>query len=107
MARYILIDNCSGYIYGDTADIDGKSYFHISPVEAARLVDESIGEYGRTYTEQSHDPRATVDGYHVYRADVRGSDAVGNIPDGQDQEMIEAVTRDCEYVCFVATSRDE
>lgn len=40
-------------------------------------------------------------GYHVYRADVNGSEAVAAVEDGTDQEMIEAVTRDCQYVTSI------
>lgn len=104
MPRYILIDSNSGYIFGDTADYaagaDLAQSAHFNPVEAARLLDESIGEYGRAYVETGR-PRDTRTGYHVYRADMDGSDAVPVVWDGQDQETIEAVERDCEYVGFV------
>lgn len=103
MARYILIDNHSGYIFGDSADINGK-IFDGTPCEVAQAIDESIGEYGRSYEESDPD-NSTVSGYHVYRADIDGSEAVGNIHDGQDQEMIAAVERDCEYVTFVRYAR--
>ena len=100
MARYILIDNGSGYIFGDTADFAaGKDFDGIC--EAAKLLDESLGEHGRIYTELSRHPRTTVTGYSVYRADINGSEAVTVVQDGQDQEMIEAVERDCQFVGFV------
>lgn len=101
MPRYILIDNYSGYIFGDTADLDGWNDTERTPVDAARLLDESIGELGREYTLIGHNPRDTSTGYHVYRADVDGSDAVTVVTDGQDREVIEAVERDCEYVGYV------
>jgi hypothetical protein len=106
MARYILIDDASGYIWGDTADIDGRNRADIEdPTEAARVLDESLGERGRLYEDVSRlDERS---GYRVYRADVRGSEQVPNIIDGQDQEMIEAVERDCEYVTSVAFGADD
>lgn len=101
MARYILIDSNSGYIFGDTADyLGGRDPGSMS--EAARLLDESIGEHGRRYEELSRNPRSTQTGYDVYRADIDGSEAVTVVQDGQDQEMIEAVERDCQYVGFVA-----
>lgn len=100
MARYILIDNNSGYIYGDSADFAaGRDITSIE--DAARLMDESIGEHGREYVEHRSNPHSTVTGYHVYRADVGGSEAVAVIHDGQDQETIDAVTESCEYVGFV------
>lgn len=100
MARYILIDNNSGYIFGDTADFaNGRS--DLSPADAARLLDESIGEIGRDYVEHNSNPRSTITGYRVYRADVRGSEAVPVVHDGQDQETIDEVVRLCEFVGFV------
>lgn len=103
MARYILIDSNSGYIFGDTADFAANRQSDITSIsDAARMLDESIGEYGRSYSELSRNPRSTQTGYHVYRADINGSEAVPVVQDGQDQEMIEAVERDCEYVGFVA-----
>ena len=64
-------------------------------------MDESIGECGRDYREMPSAPNDTKTGYFVYRADINGSEAVPGIVDGQDQEMIEAVERDCEFVAFV------
>ena len=109
MARYILIDNCSGYIYGDTADLPKHTFADaeypvtqsgITPTEAARWMDEAVvGVHGRAYEEVPRRALASNEaGYHVYRADINGSDAVMTVQDGQDQEMIEAVERDCEYV---------
>lgn len=103
MPRYILIDSDSGYIFGDTADFAaGQEISRIK--DAARLLDESIGERGRTYLE--HDsPRNSVTGYNVYRADINGSEAVPVIHDGQDQKQIDAVEAACEYVGFVECIR--
>ena len=98
MARYILIDNYSGYIFADSADLDGK-IFTGTPTEFAAAHDASIGEPGRTYEEVARHALASNEtGYHVYRADVCGSEAVALITDGQDQEMIDAVERDCDYI---------
>lgn len=111
MARYILIDNYSGYIFGDTADlplshlIDGAPAreHDLTPALAARWLDEAeVGDYGRTYTLLPYAPLSTQSGYLVYRADVDGSDAVPVVQDGQDAEAISAVVRDCEFVGFVA-----
>ena len=102
MARYILIDNNSGYIWGDSADLEGK-IFNGTPVEFAKALDESIGTYGREYDELSFSQhRSGYCGYRVYRADVRGSEAVAVVQDGQDQDMIDAVERDCAEVCFIS-----
>ena len=76
MTRFILIDNNSGFIFGDSADLNGK-IFSGTEVEFARALDESIGEYGRDYA-LTHNPRNTSTGYHVYAAtDARNKVAVG------------------------------
>ena len=100
MARYILIDNSSGYVFGDTAVYAGGQS-DLTPIAAARLLDESIGVYGREYVEHSINPHTTATGYHVYRADISGSEVVAVVQDGQDAETIEAVQRDCQYLGFV------
>lgn len=123
MARYILIDNSTGYVFGDTADLPASHVFSHdgpagdefragdmakncapSPIMAAQWLDEAtVGAFGRTYTQHGPDyaPVAGEDAYHVYRADVRGSEAVPVVTDGQDQEMIDAVERDCIKVAVV------
>src|SRR6184192_4420416 len=103
MAAYILIDNCSGYIWGDTRDINGHSIECESPAEACRVVDESLGEYDQEYREvHRSELAANQTGYHVYRVDVRGSEAVTVITDGREREQIDAVERDCKYVASFA-----
>jgi hypothetical protein len=107
MARYIIIDNCSGYIWGDSADLAGHIFVG-TPIEYAAALDADIGDPGRIYEECHHHALASNEGgYHVYRADVSGSDAVPVVWDGQDQETIEAVLRDCEYVTSLRWSRGE
>lgn len=50
MARYILIDSYTGYVWGDSADFAaGKPGEINSPIDAARILDESLGEFGRRY----------------------------------------------------------
>ena len=104
--RYILIDNYSGFIWGDSADLDG-TIFSGTALEFAQALDESIGAHGRTYTEQSRADASNQTGYHVYRADVDGSDAVTIVHDGQDQATIDAVTESCRYEGFIASERVE
>jgi hypothetical protein len=111
MTRYILIDNCSGYIFGDTADmprdhvVDGWPMrdHEITPLLAARWLDEAVvGARGRAYHEVGRrDLASNETGYHVYRADIRGSDAVPDVHDGQSRDEIEAVERNCDYVTTV------
>ena len=110
MPRYILIDNSSGFIWGDTADYAATAELSHTPddgaLEAARLLDENNGVYDRAYRFEHNAPRDDRTGYHVYRADVGGSEAVAVVQDGQDQETIEAVQRDCEFVGFVTCERE-
>ena len=100
MAHYILIDQNSGYIWGDSADIDGKIVTG-TPCEVAKVLDESIGgldqplEYEETYQT---DVNAT---YDVYRADGYGSEQIAVIQNGQDADTINAVVRDCKYVTSI------
>jgi hypothetical protein len=107
MPRYILIDSNSGFIFGDTADYAAGQQSGLDPISAARLLDESIGQHGRSYEMIRHDPRTTAAYYRVYRADVGGSDAVAVVQNGQDQEMIDAVERGCEFVGCVLVSDAE
>lgn len=103
MPRLILIDRHTGYVFGDTADF-AAGRGELTPVEAARLLDESNQDHGYAYAETPRgDARAT---YDVYRADIGGSEAVGVVTDGQDRETIEAVERDCLYETSVARTRD-
>ena len=100
--RLILIDNASGYIFGDTADFAANQQSDITDiVDAARMLDESLGECGRRYTAMRYSPRSSSPGYGVYRADVDGAEAVPVVLDGQDWETIEAVMRGCAYQGFV------
>jgi hypothetical protein len=98
MARYILIDNCSGYIFGDSADLNGR-IFNGSPTEYAAALDASIGQHGRRYHVCDHrrELASNETGYHVYAA----PEVLPAIDDGQDPELIEAVIRDCEYVTTI------
>jgi hypothetical protein len=95
--RLILIDNCSGYIFGDSADFAGGRAVEV--IDACRTLDESNGVHGREYDEHGpgYRPAANETAYHVYR----GSDAIPVVHDGQDQETIEAVVRDCDKVAVV------
>jgi hypothetical protein len=105
MAHYIVMDATTGYLFYDTRDlpvdhvIDGYAMRHHTLDEklACRWGDEAVAKvYGRTYSETTrHDASA---GYHVFRVDVDGSEAVPVVWDGQSQEMIDAVERYCVYV---------
>jgi hypothetical protein len=104
MPRFILIDNNSGFIFADSADF-GRGSFIGTPAEFAAAVDDSTGDFNRRYDERPfHHFRNGLSGYRVYRADANGSEAVAVVQDGQDQEVIDAVERDCQEICFIATT---
>lgn len=83
--RYILIDNASGYIWGDL--------HAATPVDAAHALNESNGEYGRAF-EDGYSLAANEGGYWVYLAAA----AIPKVDDGQDAELIERVKRECRLV---------
>ena len=99
MPRWILIDYNTGFIWGDSADFNGR-IFTGSAVDYAKALDVSLGNVGRTYDESGWQRK--VQGYDVYRADVKGSDAVATVTDGQDSDQIAAVVRDCTYCGFIS-----
>jgi len=101
--RYIIQDSYTGYIWGDSADFAAGKDAPDSIVAACRMLDESIGECERTYKEVSR--LSGQDGYIVYRADINGSEAVPIVQDGQDQETIEAVERECQLLGYVEWTR--
>lgn len=100
MARWILIDNNSGYIFADSGDLDGPARDE-TPIEFAARFDATIHEYGRTYEMLARNPRTTVTGYDVYRADIDGTEAVALVYDGQDNETIQSVITRCSYEGFI------
>ena len=70
----------------------------------ARALDQSIGGLDEAKYEETPQSDAAAT-YDVYRADVRGSEAMAIITDGQDRETIEAVKRDCDYVATIRRTR--
>ena len=100
MDRYILIDKNSGYIFGDTADRWWKmdESHPVGPLEAAESLDRAlmIETTGLSYEQVNcHGGPAT---YHVYTA----GDEFPAVWDGQNQDIIDAVMRDCIYVTTVS-----
>jgi hypothetical protein len=100
--RFILIDNDSGYIWGDSADLGGR-IFTGSPIEFARALDERLGEHGLSYEVVSRSRLGINEiGYLVYSA----PDAFPAIEDGQDQDTIDAVERECKYLTAIRRFRE-
>ena len=110
MPRFILIDNSSGYIFGDTGNLPAHTFAEddhpisqssLTPMQAARWVDEAeVRVHGRRYEEVAQ-LAANETGYRVFRADIDGSDAVTVVTDGQSQAAIGEVERCCRLVAIV------
>lgn len=97
--RYIMIDNTSGYIFGDTSNAPG---FRIDCAErACTWLDESIGEFNRTY-EVVCRLASNETGYRVYET-TPDFPAINN---GRDDELIEMVERDCVWGCCIRVHKD-
>lgn len=79
MPRYILIDDASGFVWGE-AEAE-------TPEDACRIVDEHLGVSGREYARVGFLVDAGPSGYYVHEAptDFRPID------DGQDRDLIAAV----------------
>ncbi|QEI06851.1 hypothetical protein FXN63_14160 [Pigmentiphaga aceris] len=104
MSRFILIDNKSGFIFGDTADYAaGES--DLSPAGAARLLDLSIGEHNRTYTELPETPDTAQLGYEVYSLDRPG--VIDVVSEGQDPTFVAEAIRAGRYAGFVLIEATE
>lgn len=83
MARYILIENNSGYIWGEAEAAD--------PVAACRAVDANIGTYASTTYEErgaNFQPAFNAGAYHVYEAPAD----FPKINNGRDGNAIDAVS---------------
>ena len=94
MARYIIIDNASGYVWADSA---ADRLAASSPIEFAREFDKSMGEHGRIYEEVARPDFSNEGGYHVYEA----AESFPTVEDGQDQAMIERVEAECSKIAYI------
>ena len=90
--RLIFINQATGMIDGDSAEFMAREESGFTAQEAAEKLVRSIGE--NPYPVK----------YAVYRADVGGSDAVPNIIDGCDPELIADVKARCERLDDVTVS---
>lgn len=94
MTRYILIDNHSGYVWGE-ADA-------ASPIAACRAVDSDVDpSVGKKYEEVGTFSNDLVSGYIVKEAPP----SFPPVEDGQDAATIDAVDA-LPTVAFVRAERD-
>jgi hypothetical protein len=90
-SRYVMIDENSGYVWGDAVASD--------PVEACRAIDAKCGEHSRNYADIGRERFDGRSGYHVYLAPEEFTDC----GDGQDPEYIRMVEA-FPFVTRVATA---
>lgn len=79
MQRYILIDENSGYVWGDC--------YAATPALACQEIDENLGVSDRQYEDIGHEPFNGRSGYHVHIA----HELFVPIDDGREPLLINAV----------------
>jgi hypothetical protein len=91
MARFIIIDNRTGYIILDTADVGGTNFDTNDPLVACRLYDPEQ----HYYIVSSLSPRAV--GYRVYLAE----DGIPVIREPHHAHLIELIETECPLVANI------
>ena len=104
MPRLFLIDQATGYIFADTADLRGFNY--VEPIEAAAIaaansLDTELGNPNQTYVFERKKPNGAQQGYRVY-SDRSGSDLVTTVWNGEDPEVIAIIEEQGEYEGFIS-----
>lgn len=107
--HFILIDTNSGYIFADTRDLAGYDPSYATGLRYAEGIDAAAKYAAETLDRSLMSEvdgyeivsRGTPDSYDAYRVDINGSEAVALVWDGQDQETIDTVERECDYVTTV------
>lgn len=99
MTRYIIVDNYTGFIWGDSVDFPKEPDDILS---VCRMLDDEIGSYehGITYEKVSYFNGEF--GYLVYDASIPNGNKIPTSYDGQDQEIIDTVTNNCTLLGYVA-----
>lgn len=95
MARYILIDNYTGFIYGYQTNLPN---FRRGPLEFAATIDCDLGISGREYVEVPRlDLAYNETGYHVYEA----PDGLPFWVAGKNKTTIDEVLACCTYLTSI------
>ncbi len=89
----VFVDNSSGYIWGTSLLAE--------PVLGACEIDRECLAPPARYVMETHAPRDTSTGYHVYSTQNNLA-----IDDGQDQDIIDFVVSQ-EFVCYLRKVNDE
>ena len=92
MARYIVVDNETGRIVGDTGVFEPTNTAYEDPFSACRDIDDELGIRNRVYYEQMMPFSPGEPGYIVYCAtDEIGRERVPLITDFADPEQLQTV----------------
>lgn len=83
MKKYIMIENNSGYVWGEMEAETAE--------KACQALHTRIGGHGPDYEERPRPEFSNETGYHVYDGRNFDIDAVGG-GDGQNKQLIEAVS---------------
>jgi hypothetical protein len=101
MVRYILIDNNSGFIFADTANLrgfdNGAADGNAAIIDAVRCLNAGMKLDPDTFSYEVGNAYGANDEYTVYRANAD----MATIYDGQNKSEIELVEESCERVCTV------
>lgn len=103
--HYVIVDNHSGYIWGYTADVNGKTIPCQSAIEAAKVIDESMGEHGRLYEEVSR-LASNETGYHIYQVPEHDGKEVVVIQKEQHESTTDPSLWGCELVATVRVFKE-
>jgi hypothetical protein len=96
MARYIVIDNVSGHIVGDTSTIDPSNTAYDHPFSACRDVDDERGIHNMVYREQIRPFSSGEPGYFVFQAtNEDGRHLVPATTEPDDPHQIKLVWKKC------------
>lgn len=89
MTHYVLMDNHSGFIWGEADASD--------PVEACIILDQQLGSMSRTYDTVSSFGGDDRSGYHVFEAPADWE----QVEDGRSGTEIDRVESLCRKIACV------
>jgi hypothetical protein len=97
VARYIVRDNATGHIVGDTMDFEPTNTAYDDPFTACQDIDDEMGITNRLYLEQTRPFSKGEPGYFVFRGDDEdGNLLVPPITDRTDEKQIQLIWERCK-----------
>jgi hypothetical protein len=96
MTRYIVINNLSGHIWGDTISLDPTNSAYDEPFGACKDIDDEQGISNMVYHEQTVPFAPGEPGYFVFTAtDEDGQNIVPPTLSSEDPDQIKLVWKTC------------